>query len=488
MATNLPTSIKTVGELQARLAERGQAKRAAAKAASATVPSVPEKDPNEKGTVAVPVDPQSKPGPEKMPAALPTNKDITPTTTLDASKTVDGTEKVAARAKRIADSIKKLQFGKSATAAEITPTMPSDKANDNKDTTPGSGKPEHPHNSGIADPAAKSAEKGDMPAKMDPTAEKPPTPPKDSKGSMPPEVKNTDDGKTKEKEKMASDVNFAETAELDPSFAVKIASMILATEEGRAYATGVMEKAYGAAAATDLIKAACFMEAKAVEMLDAQQSGIAAAQAAWEQMSPEERGHIEKVASVHQTALVEFQTDFEKQAYDQGASDAAGMADQGMGGGDGGGMPPGMGAGGDPSGGAAGGAGGGQEISIEQIMQVLEQMVQSGELPMQEAQQIAQELMGGQGGDPSGGAGGGGMPPGMGQGDPGGAPEGAGMPGGDGSGGAPGKAAKSKPKKEKSDDDGNAKEASAPITVESFVKGAAAIADAAVEELLKATK
>lgn len=466
MNSTLPPNIRTYGQLAKTLQDR----RAAKSASVAPVPAAPEKDPHDTGTVAIPVDPQSKPSVQNLPAQG-TNTDITPSTTLTPAKKIDGPEKAAGlgqKAANVVASVNALKglLTKSATAAEITPTLPSDKANDNKNTTPTAGAAQHPHNSGTPDPVVPKAAAPAEPAAVDPTKKDAPTPPADSKGPLPADAKNTDDGKAKEKEKMASDTNFAELAQLDPAFAIKIASAILATEDGRAIAQRELEKSAGAEQAEDIIKAAMFMEKQAALLLDEEEAGIKAANEYWANATPEERAQLEKVASVH-VAATQGMEDFEKIAYDQGAGAAAQMQDAGQ-----------MGQ--DP--GQAG------QISMEDIMQVLQQLVQSGEVQPQEAQEIMQALAGGgggaggaPGGDPSGGmppggdpSAGGGMPPGMGGGAAGG-PEGAGAPAGDGSGGPPKGAAKKAPK----EDEGEDKEAAA------IVKQSSALAASLVEEALK---
>jgi hypothetical protein len=237
--------------------------------------------------------------------------------------------------------------------------------------------------------------------------------------------------------------------------------VILSTEDGRKFAQQELERAMGMAQAEDIIKTAMFMEQQAAELIEAEETGALAAQEFWKSASAEEKEHIIKVANTHQAAIGKLEFDFEKMAYDAGAADAAGMYDQG-------GMaeqPPGGGAGGMPGGGAAGGmpggAGGGEQVSDEEVAQVLQYLIQNGEIDEPTAMQIMQQLQGGGAGG-AGGGGGGGMPGGTDQGDPGGMPEGAGTPGGDGSGGAPGKGA-SKKKKSDDDDAGNAKEAAAHL-------------------------
>ncbi len=227
---------------------------------------------------------------------------------------------------------------------------------------------------------------------------------------------------TKDKEKMASDAAFAEAIAADPIFHFKVASVILGTEEGRAFAQQQLEVAEGAAQAEDIIKAACFMETQAARLLDEEEAGIAAAQEFWKNASTEERAQIEKIASVHNAALATFATDEERFEYERGVKEAAMAQDQGMMGdqlppgmGDpagGAGGPPGAGApppGGADAGAAPGGAGGGGEISDEDIAMVLQQLIQSGEIDEKTAMDIMQAIQGG--GAPGGDAGGAGGPP-----------------------------------------------------------------------------
>ncbi len=125
----------------------------------------------------------------------------------------------------------------------------------------------------------------------------------------------------------------------------------------------------------------------------------------------------------------------------------------------------------------------GGEIFDEDIAQVLQQLIQSGEIDEKSAMDIMQAIQGGgaPGGD-AGGAGGpppgAGAPPDAGAAAPAGGPEGAPQPGGGSSGGAPGKPKKEEPKA----DDGPGKEAS---TIEGVIKASSTIADRLVAEMFK---
>jgi hypothetical protein len=295
-----------------------------------------------------------------------------------------------------------------------------------------------------------------------------------------------------DKDKTASG---ADDFKIDSTFHVKLATIILATEEGRKFAQAQIEKAHGAEAAGDIIKAASIMEERAVHLAQLEESGALAAEEKWASATPEEQQKIVKLARVHARTRDGYQTDLEKMAYDAGAMAAAQMGDAGMLGGAGAGAGPDAGAGaapggmgggapggapvggGDPAaalaamgaggaggeGGAPGGAPGGEGLSEEAVVAALDQMVQSGELTPELAAEILQAITGG-GGAPGGEAGG--MPPGAG-GMPPGAEAGGGMPPGAAGGAAAGgeggepKPAKKEDKSEKPEkkDEGEDKEA-----------------------------
>jgi hypothetical protein len=335
----------------------------------------------------------------------------------------------------------------------------------------------------VKDAAPSGAAAGAVPA--DKTDEgKAPKPKVDPKGPLPDSKTNTDSGAVKSActkcgkmvctgdcDKSAS----VDDAPIDGSFHLKLASIILETQEGRDFAEAQIARHHGAQAANDIVKAACLMEDKARELAEAEESGAIAAEEMWKSASAEERENIVKLASVRASGLAFYQTEHEKAAYDAGAAGAAQMIDDGSLGAGGdpgaaGGMPPGgdpaagMPPGGDPSGGDPTGAGGGG--MEEAIMAALDQMVQSGEITPEMAGQILQALQSGgaEGGAP-GGAPGGEMPPGgpggdagggMPPGGPGGPPPGAG-----GGGPPPGAEKKSEKKPEKKDDGDGDKDASA---------------------------
>jgi hypothetical protein len=169
---------------------------------------------------------------------------------------------------------------------------------------------------------------------------------------------------------------------------VKLASTLLQTEEGIEAVEAVLRKQAGAQAAAQLIKEAGEQEwlwAQAAAQEEELYKQAAEAEAQWEEFtktaSEEEVAQIVKLAKIHEHAQSGFEYDFEKQAYDMGAQDAAAMEEAMM-------------------------AEGGEqeipeegEISEEEILMLLDEAVQSGELDEETAVALAQELMGGEGGE-----------------------------------------------------------------------------------------
>ena len=313
---------------------------------------------------------------------------------------------------------------KSATASKITPTLPDDSGNDNVDkgnkgdignnqtiTTGARGKNNPDANVKDAAPAVENVE--------DPKKKTAPEVKGDSKGEVPVEAKNTDattktsgemppELKKKLKAEKPEDAGAAAegktdtaaveaekaAAELivDPQYGMKIASLVLAVVDGRAIVERELQKAHGMAAADDIIKAAAFMEEKAIELAQLEESGVLAAQEYWAKMPEVERAEVVKIANVLELAKTGMDEE-EKQAFDQGAGAAAQMADAGAAGEQ------------EPQ------TPGADEVSDEDIVGVLDQMVQSGELTPEVASQIMQALQGGGEGGAGGAGAEGGMPP-----------------------------------------------------------------------------
>ena len=414
----------------------GIQKRASVKNADSTVP---EKDERESST-SIPKDPD---GATKKTVGLEndTNADTTKSFTVTPAKTVVGEEKpasaLAQQAQKVAAGIRNLSAmlkKQGEDAGSKLPVMPPNTDSNAGTTANGAAKPV---TGGVSKPAnpdanAKTAT-GDpaTKAKTDVGEQKTVSlPAGDSKGSLPKSQTNSDvtkaNGETKaESAETAAaagkEANAADNLVIDSSFHVKLASLILSTEEGRQYAQAVIERAHGAEAAMDIIKAATIMEERALELTQMEEQGAQEADDFWKSASETDRQRIVKLAQVHSQARDMYATELEKLAYDAGAQAAAQMGDAGILGGAGGGADPGAEAGvGAPPGaeggmppGAEGGMPGGEgEISPEVIVQALDQMVQSGEITPEIAAEIVSALQGG------GGAGGadpgmaGGMPPG----------------------------------------------------------------------------
>lgn len=410
--SNAKSGVRTFSELSAALQARaGSIKSAATSKKAAENDPVPEKDPNEKGQAAIPKDPDAAPSKQNTPESK-TNQDGV-TSTLPAppvAKTVMGEEKAAkedlsAKAAKVAEGIKGLAARLQKKAEVTQPQMPpNDKQNEgsdggaNKPPSGGAGDKNNP-DPAVKDaaPAAPSGEAaGTTPA--DKTEEgKAPMPAADSKGEIPADKTNADAGKSAMEKcekcgKMTKECACGKSASadevpLDPSFHIKLATIILSTEEGREFAQAQVEKYHGAQAASDIVKAAALMEAKAEELAQAEESGALQAEAMWNAASPEEQANVIKMAQVLAAGRNVYKTEHEKMAYDAGAAGAAEMADQGM------------------LGQEAAPEGAGMD---EAIMAALEQMVQSGEITPEIAAQILQALQGGG----AGGEGGGAMPPG----------------------------------------------------------------------------
>jgi hypothetical protein len=344
-----------------------QTKMASEKAAGAT--QVSETDPNEKGVVSIPTDAEASKTKQNMPkdntnasseGSKIEDKDTNPHSTgKDKVTTTDGTvkdeaacggdptkplSKIAARATAIMDRLK--QAGTTEKPVVSTTTT-----------------------------AAKSAASG------------------------------TD-----------TNTSIAQDISADPEFLFKLATTILETEGGISAVEPILRKAAGVEAAQELIAKATNAYQTLVE--EGYQELALRKQAAEQHLyieqalesmlknaSADDKDKIVKLAKIHDEAMNEYAHPMLKQAYMQGAEDAAAMTDS-MGGG-----APAEGGGTEGGGGPMIPGGGEGPASIEEIIQLLDLMVQSGEIDQETAMAVAQQLMG-EGGAPAEGGGmeGGGAP------------------------------------------------------------------------------
>jgi len=177
------------------------------------------------------------------------------------------------------------------------------------------------------------------------------------------------------------------------AFHLKLASIILSSEEGINFAEKLVEKEAGLEAAHDLMKSAgeqqYLMSKEAAEYAQwAEYVEQYAAQCEdqfndlTKSASEEDMQEIIKLAQSHEAISNKFEHDFEKQAYDVGAADAAGMED--------------VMAGGEEVPGEA-------QLNPEDILALLDQAVQSGELDEETAMMLAEQLLGGEMGGMDGG-------------------------------------------------------------------------------------
>lgn len=169
----------------------------------------------------------------------------------------------------------------------------------------------------------------------------------------------------------------------------KVATHILETEEGKNYAIEVLTKKAGQEAAENLLKEAA-SEAEAIEAYQQHQAQAIyqaelekkAYTEAFGSLNKEDKAYVEKSASVHEAAMAEIENPILKYAYAQGVMDSDAMLAE-----------------------EPGTIPGAEEApSLEQIAQVLEAMVASGEISEEDAlaalEILAAEIGGGEG-DPA---------------------------------------------------------------------------------------
>ena len=192
--------------------------------------------------------------------------------------------------------------------------------------------------------------------------------------------------------------------ELTSDVLAKIAAMVLAEQEGVKLVQDIMAKQAGAQAANDVISFLA-QQSEAAEKQAAYDQGQADAdqlinQAIWE-------AGYKAAADQFQTKQAAPQFSAEELAYiklGQQLADAsmadAGAADAGAAGGAPGGMPPealAAMAGGAPGAGPEAGAGGEGEVSIDDLTQALDELVQEGTISQEDAQQVIEYLSSGAG-------------------------------------------------------------------------------------------
>lgn len=319
------------------------------------------KDPADKGTVGIPRDPENTPNKENMPAdqdnmgsnegtkledrqlhPVSTGKNVPSASNGNAKENVNSpTDSLSKIAKRVASVTSKL---KSAGMLNVKDEDECDAKTPKMDKI--EGEPD----------SAENTDKGNK--------TKPPF------GSA--------KGKSDKTEKEAANDSVA--SDLSPEALMKLASTIIATEGGLEAVEPVLMKAAGVEAARQIMAQAVDSYSNFVGQQAAYEEYVKQASAelyqedaAFEEFfksaSVEDQQHIVKFAQVHGEALNNIENDMLKQAYMQGAGDAAAMED---------------------AGGALPGAEG--PASIEQIAQLLEAMVASGEIDEETAMGILQEL------------------------------------------------------------------------------------------------
>ena len=212
---------------------------------------------------------------------------------------------------------------------------------------------------------------------------------------------------------VAAATKTADAAEFPADFYVKIAQTLLATRDGTDLVTGYLQKQAGVEAAMQLVGEVNAHTVKVAAWRDAQVEQLKQANAVLQDdalalgsmlkgASQAEIAEVEALAGLHlanmqKIAAADTKGEGLVEFYKQGAMDGAAMADPAAAGGAA--PPPGA----PPSLPGAEGA-----LPMDQLAGILQQMVASGELPQEDAQQIVQILMKDQqaaaGGAPGGGA------------------------------------------------------------------------------------
>lgn len=330
------------------------------------------KDPADKGTVGIPSDPENTPAKENMPASQDNtgscegknleDKQLHPVSTgKNVPSAANGNAKENASSPT--DSLSKI----ARRVASVTSKLKS---------------------AGMLDAKDQDEKKAEKP-KADKIEGEPTSAENTDKGNKTKPPFGKVKGKDEKTEKEAANDSVA--SDLSPEALMKLASTIIATEGGLAAVEPILMKAAGVEAARQIMTQAVesygeFVHKQAAydeyvkQAAYAQEQEDTAFETFFKSASEKDQKQIIKFAHVHGEALNNIDNDMLKQAYMQGAQDAAAMED-------GGGELP----------GAEGPA------SIEQIAQLLEAMVASGEIDEETAIGILQELASAEAGAGAGG-------------------------------------------------------------------------------------
>jgi hypothetical protein len=187
-------------------------------------------------------------------------------------------------------------------------------------------------------------------------------------------TQNTEVEQSEQSEKSAEEV--ASDFDLEPDAYRKIAHLVLGYEEGREMLDSLADKELGKQAAEQLITEAEHLGRHEMAQAQAQAEHQGQIQKLASTATEDDVKSMQKMANIHAAEIAKLEFDFEKHAYDAGAEAAAAAADEGDG------MIPGN---------------EGEDISIEEIAEIVMAMVESGELDPQLAEAILAELAGGGG-------------------------------------------------------------------------------------------
>ena len=218
-------------------------------------------------------------------------------------------------------------------------------------------------------------------------------------------VSATPTAATPAKAATAADANALDNME---NLYLKLAHTILSTEGGAATVEKILTKAAGEQYAKDLIaqslqahdafgQAQAQYEQQVKAAAAEEQQGLLLADQIFKSAAAKDQEQIIKFANVHDAALRSISDPWLKMAYAGGAGDAADTLDS---------QEAQAAPGGDPNAQPEIPGGGQGPVGIEQIAELLKAMIASGELKPEEAEQILQELMqdtGGGAGAPQGG-------------------------------------------------------------------------------------
>lgn len=314
--------------------------------------AVPEKDPNDKGSAPAPATPGNTPEKLVAPAAQPNNTVAAPPTpVVTPAATVQAPEKVAGLSDKVAGLRSTLSGMLSKSAKDIAPSAP-----------------------GKSSPPSEAAATEEAPKVVTHVKAGEPAKPKDDKEQPAPKPVATAEVPDKPADKSAAGDEVIVPEDVINLYA-KMAATAMEFREGRDMIEACLRQKEGIEAADNIIKAAAFMEEHMIALQQAELEGATEAEKLASSMTAEDLDVAQKLAAAEAYDFQKLTTPEEQEAYRFGATKMAAMLDAGAGEMEA--PPEGYDA---------------EQVTPEDIMQVIEYLLNEGLLSPEDAEKLVMEL------------------------------------------------------------------------------------------------